>query len=421
MRNGGSAQEKTGSGKKWDRIWVNVHLATMDGQTPYGIVEDGALAVKDGRIAFVGRRTDLPAQPDQVADRVEDGDGNWMTPGLIDCHTHIVYAGDRSDEFELRLNGISYEEIARRGGGIKSTVAATRAASENQLFAESLPRMQGLIAEGVTTVEIKSGYGLDLATETKMLRVARRLGQHCGIRVKTTFLGAHAVPVEYNGRSEAYIDYLCNGMLPAIAGEGLADAVDVFCETIGFSLHQTERMFKAAKQHGLPVKLHAEQLSNQHSAKLAARYGALSADHLEHLDEDGVIAMAAAGTVATLLPGAYYFLRDTQPPPIDLLRRHRVPMALASDSNPGSAPTGSLLLMLNMACTLFGLTPAEALHGVTDVAARALGLSSEIGRLEVGRWADCALWNIRTPAELSYRFGHNPCRRVLVAGKSIGN
>jgi imidazolonepropionase len=391
-----------------DSLFVNVHLATMARQ---GDIADGAIAVADGRIAWLGRRAEAPA-----AAQVVDGEGCWLTPGLIDCHTHILYAGNRSDEFEARLNGASYEDIARAGGGIMSTVRATRAASEEELLRQSLPRIRALLAEGVTTLEIKSGYGLTLEHEARMLRAARLAGQRLPVRVVTTFLGAHALPPEFAGRADAYIDELCERVLPAIAAAGLADAVDAFCERIGFTAEQTARLFDVASSLGLPVRLHAEQLSDQGGAALVARYGGLSADHLEHLSEAGIAAMAAAGTVAVLLPGAYYFLRDTRPPPVEALRAAGVPMAVATDCNPGTSPLSSILLALNMACTLWRLTPREALAGCTIHAARALGLAAEIGSLEVGKCADFALWDVARPADLAYAMGFNPCRMVVKGG-----
>ena len=395
----------------WDVLYTNVHLATLvDG---YGELRDGAIAVKDGSIAWLGRRADAP----HSAAQVHDGAGCWLTPGLIDCHTHIVHAGNRSDEFEARLNGAGYEEIARRGGGIMSTVRATRAAAEDELMRQSAARVASLLAEGVTTIEIKSGYGLDLESEAKMLRVARRIGSELPVRVATTFLGAHALPPEFAGRADDYIGEVCERMLPALVAEGLVDAVDAFCERIGFSHAQTERVFAAAAAHGIPVKLHAEQLSDQRGAQLVARFGGLSADHLEHLSQEGVAAMATAGTVAALLPGAYYFLRESTPPPVAALRAAGVPMAVATDCNPGTSPMTSLLLALNMACTLWRLTPQEALAGVTVNAARALGLQAQIGTLEVGKRADFALWDIARPADLSYAIGFNPCRGVVNAGR----
>lgn len=394
----------------WDALFTNLHLAAMtDG---YGAVHDAAIAVKDGRIAWLGPRADAA----ETAAATHDCGGRWLTPGLVDCHTHIVHAGNRSDEFEARLNGASYEDIARSGGGIMSTVRATRAASEDELLRQSLPRVASLLAEGVTTLEIKSGYGLTLEAEAKMLRVARRIAGLLPVSVATTFLGAHAVPPEFAGRADDYVTEVCEHMLPHIAAQGLADAVDAFCERIGFSTAQTERVFQAARALGLPVKLHAEQLSDQGGAGLVARYGGLSADHLEHLTPAGIAAMAAAGSVAVLLPGAYYFLRDTTPPPLAGLRAAGVPMALATDCNPGTSPMTSILLAMNMACTLWRLTPLEALAGCTVHAARALGLQHEIGTLEVGKRADFALWDIARPADLAYAFGFNPCRGVVNAG-----
>ncbi|MDB5909532.1 MAG: imidazolonepropionase [Massilia sp.] len=392
------------------QVFVNLHLAAMTGG--YGELRDGAVRVEDGRIAWVGPRK---AAPLEGASQVDCG-GNWLTPGLIDCHTHIVHAGNRSDEFEARLNGASYEDISRAGGGIVSTVRATRAASEDELLRQSLPRIASLLAEGVTTIEIKSGYGLDLASEAKMLRVARRAGIVLPVRVATTFLGAHALAPEFAGRPDDYIDALCEQMLPQLTALGLVDAVDAFCERIGFTNAQTERVFEAARKLGLPVKLHAEQLSDQRGAQLVARYRGLSADHLEHLTEEGVAAMAAAGTVAVLLPGAYYFLRDTTPPPVSALRAAGVPMAVATDCNPGTSPLTSILLAMNMACTLFRLTPQEALAGCTIHAARALGMQADAGSIEVGKRADFALWDIARPADLACAMGFNPCRGVINAG-----
>ncbi|WP_082616831.1 imidazolonepropionase [Massilia sp. Root418] len=394
----------------WDVLYTNVHLATMvDG---YGELRDGAIAVKDGRIAWLGKASG--ASPDQAA-AVHDGAGCWLTPGLVDCHTHIVHAGNRSGEFEARLNGATYEEIARAGGGIMSTVRATRAASDEELYAQSLPRIASLLAEGVTTLEIKSGYGLTLESEARMLRVARLVGERLPVSVATTFLGAHAVPPEFAGRADDYVAEVC-AMMPLLAGQGLVDAVDAFCESIGFSYAQTERVFQAAAALGLPVKLHAEQLSDQRGAELVARYRGLSADHLERLGADGIAAMRQAGTVAVLLPGAYYFLRDTTPPPVAALREAGVPMAVSTDNNPGTSPMTSLLLAMNMVCTLWRLTPLEALAGCTVHAARALGRQGEIGTLEVGKRADFALWDIARPAELSYAIGFNPCRGVVYGG-----
>ena len=404
----------------WDAIWINANLATMTpGSGPYGAITDGALGLQRGRITYVGPAADLPSPPEQLATSVHNADGAWITPGLIDPHTHIVYGGNRAGEFEMRLEGATYEEIARAGGGIVSTVAATRDADESDLTESGRVRLERLAAEGVTTVEIKSGYGLDTETENKMLRVARRLERLLPITVRTTFLGAHALPPEYQGRPDEYIDLVCEEMLPAANDENLVDAVDAFCETIGFTAAQTERVFEAARALDLPVKLHAEQLSDQQGAQLLARFGGLSADHLEYVSEDGVKALARAGSVAVLLPGAFYFLRETKLPPVDLFRRHGVPMALATDSNPGSSPATSLLLMLNMACTLFRMTPEEALAGVTRNAARALGMADSHGSLEQDKTADFVLWDIDRPAELAYAIGANPCLAVIRSGEIV--
>lgn len=401
-----------------DRLWKHARLATMasagSAQEPLGIVERGVIAAHDGVILYAGPEADAPAFD---AAEVIDCEGRWITPGLIDCHTHLIFGGDRSREFELRLEGASYEEIARAGGGIVSTMKATRAASEDELVAAALPRLDALLAEGVTTLEVKSGYGLDLASELKMLRAARRLGEVRPVRIVTSFLGAHALPPEFAGDADAYIDHLCTVMLPAAAQAGLADAVDAFCEGIGFSPDQTERLFRAATALGLPVKLHAEQLSNLHGAALAARHGALSADHLEHLDEAGIAAMAVSGTVATLLPGAYYFCRETVLPPIEALRLARVPIALATDCNPGTSPLTSLLLTMNMGATLFRLTVPECLAGVTRNAAQALGLSHRLGTLEQGKACDLAIWDIERPADLVYRMGFNPLHARIWSGQ----
>lgn len=404
----------------WDAIWINANLATMTkGSGPYGAVTDGALGLQRGRLTYVGPAADLPSPPEQLAASVHNADGAWVTPGLIDPHTHIVYGGNRAGEFEMRLQGATYEEIARAGGGIVSTVAATRDADESDLTESGRVRLERLAAEGVTTVEIKSGYGLNTETENKMLRVARRLERLLPITVRTTFLGAHALPPEYQGRPDEYIDLVCEEMLPAANEENLVDAVDAFCETIGFTAAQTARVFKAARALDLPVKLHAEQLSDQQGAQLLARFGGLSADHLEYVSEDGVKALARAGSVAVLLPGAFYFLRETKLPPVDLFRRHDVPMALATDSNPGSSPATSLLLMLNMACTLFRMTPEEALAGVTRNAARALGMAESHGTLQQGKTADFVLWDIDRPAELAYAIGTNPCLAVIRSGEIV--
>jgi imidazolonepropionase len=395
-----------------DSLWTGVHLAT---HSDAGEVRDAALAVRDGRLAWLGRERDLPSG--LQARECHEGGGAWVTPGLIDCHTHLVYAGNRSDEFEARLHGASYAQIAARGGGILATVRATRAASEDDLYAQSLPRARALAAEGVTTLEIKSGYGLDLATERKMLRVARRIGAELDVEVRTTFLGAHAVAPEYRGRADEYLDLLCEQMLPALAAEGLIDAVDAFCETIGFTPAQCERLFVAAGRLGLPVKLHAEQLSDQGGATLVARHAGLSADHLEWLSPTGIAAMARAGTVAVLLPGAFYWLRETRLPPIAQLRAACVPLAVATDNNPGTSPLTSLLTAMNMACVLFGLTPGEALAGTTVHAARALGLAADRGSLAPGQRADFVLWKVDRPADLAYAIGPAPVRAVVRGGR----
>ena len=398
-------------------IWSGCRAATMqpDAPEPYGLVEDAAIAVEGDRIAWIGPQRELPADLQQRCTRRHDAGGALVTPGLIDCHTHLVYGGDRAAEFELRLNGASYEDIARAGGGIASTVKATRAASEEDLAAQSQARLQALMDEGVTTVEIKSGYGLALEQERKCLRVARSLAGMHPVDVRTTFLGAHALPPEFAGRTDDYVTEVLR-MLPLLHGEGLVDAVDAFCERIAFSTAQTERVFQAAAALGLPVKLHAEQLSDSGGAALAARYGALSCDHLEWLGEDGAAAMARAGSVAVLLPGAFYFLRETRLPPIELLRGKKVPIAISTDCNPGSSPCTSLLLMLNMACTLFRLTPEEALAGVTRVAAQALGLPDR-GVLAAGKRADFVLWDVQRPAQLAYAIGANPRRQTVFKGQ----
>lgn len=398
----------------FDTIWLDARLATLSADRPgLGAIERGAVAAKDGRIAFAGAMADLPTGWD-ARTRIAL-DGRWVTPGLIDCHTHLVYAGDRAYEFELRLAGASYEEIARAGGGILSTVKATRAASEDALVAQSLPRLDALIAEGVTTIEIKSGYGLDRENEIKQLRAARRLARERNADVVTTFLGAHALPPEVSDK-DCYVDRVC-AMIPGIAREKLADAADAFCEGIAFSPAQIARVFAAARAAGLAVKLHADQLSNLHGARLAAEHGALSADHLEYTDEEGVTAMARAGTAAVLLPGAFYVLREKQLPPVEVLRRHNVPVAIATDCNPGTSPLTSLLLAMNMAATLFHLTVDECLGGVTRNAARALG-RADIGTLEPGKQCDLAVWNIERPAELVYRIGFNPLHARIFRGKA---
>ena len=422
---GGPAKRYNWVMEPCDHLFRRCRLATYAGETPHGLVDRGALAVRDGRIAWVGREDDLPS--DLEVEHEWNGEGRLLTPGLVDCHTHLVWGGDRIREFEERLTGVPYAEIARRGGGINATVKATRDASEAELFASAVRRLDNLLAEGVTTVEIKSGYGLDLDTEIRMLRVARRLGRERAVRVRTTFLGAHAVPPEYAGRSDDYLDLVLGEMLPAVAGGAdgdagdarLADAVDAFCENIAFSTAQVDRLFTAAREHGLPVKLHAEQLSLQGGAALAAGHGALSADHLEYLDADGVRAMAAAGTVAVLLPGAYYYLRETRQPPVEKLRAHGVPLAVATDLNPGSSPVHSLLATVNLACLLFGLTPEEGLAGVTRNAARALGLGDELGTLEPGKRADLALWDVDEPTALVANLGLVPRVTRFVGGQPV--
>ncbi len=404
----------------WDTLWIDVRLATMaEHEEGYGIVEQGALAIADGKLVFAGPASDLPGQPSALARVVWKGEGRWITPGLIDCHTHLVFGGDRSQEFEMRLNGASYAELQLAGGGILSTVRATREASEDELVDSAMPRLDALRAEGVTTIEIKSGYGLARESELKMLSAARRLATLRPVTIKTTFLGAHALPGEFKDREDAYIERVVDEMMPAAARAGLADAVDVFCETIGFNLANTERVLIKARELGLPTKIHAEQLSDMGGAALAARYGALSADHLEYLGPDGVDAMAKAGTVAVLLPGAFYVLRETKLPPLDLLRERRVPIAVATDANPGSSPVLSLLLMLSMAATLFRLTPQEALAGVTRNAARALGMAATHGTLEVGKAADLAVWDIERPGDLAYWVGRNPLYRAVRNGDIV--
>ena len=403
----------------WQTLFINVNLATMtDGANSYGAIENGALAISDGKIVWLGKESDLPTYNPEIVN-VIDGLGKWLTPGLVDCHTHLVYGGNRANEFEMRLEGKSYQEIANAGGGIVSTVSATRNATESELLASALPRLTALHHQGVTTLEIKSGYGLDTINEIKMLKVAGQLAEQLPVTIKRTFLGAHALPVEYKDKPDAYIELVCNEMIPLIAKDKLADAVDVFCESIGFSVEQTEQVFSSAQKHGLPIKVHAEQLSNLGGTALAAKYSALSSDHIEFLDEAGIKAMKKADMTAVLLPGAFYFLRETQLPPMDLLRKHGVPMAIATDANPGSSPINNIQLMLNMACTLFRLTPAEALAGVTCHGAKALGLSENKGQLSLGFDADIALWNIDRPAELCYQFGVNPLDTLFVAGQKV--
>lgn len=404
----------------FDTLWKNLHAATMTDNGSFGIINNAAIGIKNGRIEWIGRESILPGAPDTLSEYVFDGEGKWVTPGLIDCHTHLAYAGSRAAEFEQRLQGVSYEEIARAGGGIASTMRAVRETSEDAIFDQTLFRLLTLFRQGVTTFEIKSGYGLDTASERKLLRVATRLRDDYGFRVQRTFLGAHALPPEYANRSDDYIDMICHDMLPTLHAEGLIDTVDAFCEHIAFSTGQVQQVFDTARSLGLPVKLHAEQLSNLHGARLAAQYQALSADHLEYLDDAGIDAMRAAGTVAVLLPGAFYFLREKQLPPVDALRKAGVPMALATDHNPGTSPCLSLLLMLNMGCTLFRLTPEEALAGVTRHAARALGWQDNIGTLEIGKAADFTLWDITHPRDLCYMFGHNPAIGVVKDGEWHG-
>jgi len=398
----------------WDGLIVGASLATLDADAGYGAIEDGAVGWRDGVLTYVGPRAALPGDPDALAGRTIDARGGWITPALIDCHTHLVFAGDRAGEFEQRLQGASYEQIARAGGGIVSTVRATRAANEAELLAQSLPRARALLADGVATVEIKSGYGLDFDNERKMLRVARRIGEELGIGVRTTFLGAHALPPEFAGDPDGYIERVCE-WLPQLHAEGLVDAVDAFCERIGFDAAQTRRVFEAARALGLPVKLHADQLSDGNGAALAAEFGGLSADHVEHTSIDGVRAMAEHGTVAVLLPGAFHVLRETKLPPLEEFRARHVPMAVATDCNPGTSPLQSLRLAMALACTHFKLTPEEALRGATVHAARALGLRDR-GALRVGMRADLAHWAINQPAELCYWLGGNPLLSVYLAG-----
>jgi imidazolonepropionase len=395
-----------------DRLITDCRLATMVEGEPYGAIDDGAILIADGQIVWAGARADLPAHEGAEIDRL---DGRWVTPGLVDCHTHLVFGGDRSGEFEHRLGGATYEEIARAGGGIVSSVAATRAASEDELYASALGRLAGLKATGVTTVEIKSGYGLDRDSELKMLRVARRIGREAGVRVRTSYLGLHAVPPEWKAERARYVDLAVDDILPAAHAEGLVDAVDAYCEPIAFSTDEVGRLFDKARALGLPVKLHADQLSDGGGAALAAKYGALSADHIEHTGEAGVKAMAAAGVVAVLLPGAYLMLRETTPPPIELLRRHGVAMAVATDCNPGTSPLASMTAAINLACVQFRLTPEEALAGATRIAAKALGLD-DVGTLAAGKAADLAVWDIERPAELAYWLGKPLLARRMAGG-----
>jgi len=403
----------------WDAIWINAHLATMATQSDYGIIENAAIGVADGKIIWIGAMQDLPDAPEKSAKTVHDVEGKWITPGLIDCHTHLVYGGNRATEFEQRLNGASYAEIAQAGGGILSTVKATIAATEDTLYHAAKKRLNALIGEGVTGVEIKSGYGLTTDAEIKMLRVATRLRDDSGIRVQRTFLGAHALPPEFKNDKDGYISKVCAEMLPAAIAENLVDAVDAFGEKIGFTPDQVRRVFDTAKASGLAVKLHADQLSDQGGGGIAADYQALSADHLEYASEDSIKKMAAAETVAVLLPGAFYFLKETKLPPITLMRQHKLPIAIATDCNPGSSPSTSLLLMMNMACTLFAMTPLEALQGTTRHAAQALGWQNDCGTLEIGKAGDFALWNISHPAELSYHIGFNSCEATVLGGQTV--
>ncbi len=412
-----SAMVHTNAPNPLDTVWLNARLATLAPTQPgLGILESGAIGAREGRIAFVGAQAELPAAWRNGA-RVVDCEGRWITPALIDCHTHLVYGGDRAHEFELRLAGATYEEIAHAGGGILSTVRATRAASEDELVRSALKRLDALIAEGVGTVEVKSGYGLDLDAERKSLRAARQLAKQRDVAIRATFLGAHALPPEFADKRDAYVAYVADTMIPTLADEGLIDAIDGFCERIAFTPDEITRVFAAAKRRGLPMKLHADQLSNSGGASLAAEFGALSADHLEYADEDGVAAMAKASVVAVLLPGAFYVLKERHAPPVELMRKHRVPMAVATDCNPGTSPMTSILLALNMAATLFGLTVDECLAGATRNAARALGLTEETGTLEAGKWADLAVWDIERPAELVYRLGFNPLHARVWRGR----
>lgn len=401
----------------WDRIWVGGHLATLDPALEgYGEIRDGALASRAGRIVWVGPEGDLPAPPRECAREVHDLEGGWLTPGLVDCHTHLVFAGDRSGEFEARLKGASYEEIARAGGGIRTTLRSTRAATEDELFREAVPRVLATGAEGVTTLEIKSGYGQDPESELRMLRVARRLGKSPSVDVRTTLLAAHVLPPEYEGRRAEFLEMVREEMIPRAVTEGLADGIDAFCEGIAFSVEECRGVLEAGRRAGLAGHLHADQLSDGGGAALAASVGALTADHLEYISREGVRALAEAGTTAVLLPGAFYFIKETRSPPVEAFREAGVPMAVATDLNPGSSPLNSLLLAMNMACTLFGLTPEEAFRGVTVNGARALGLEGDRGTLEEGKKADLALWKIGHPRELSYWIGTRPCTGAVKDG-----
>jgi imidazolonepropionase len=403
----------------WDRLWLGGHLATLaSGAEGYGEIRNGALATFGGRIAWVGPEKDLPGRPDELAREVVELQGRWLTPGLVDCHTHMVFAGDRSGEFEARLRGATYEAIARAGGGIRTTMRATRKASEDELVRDASRRLKGLQSEGVTTVEVKSGYGMETETELRMLRAARRLAGEHPVRIQTTLLGAHVLPPEFEGRREAYLEVIREEMIPLAVGEGLADAVDAFCDEIAFTPRECESVLAAGREAGLAVRLHADQLSDQGGAALAARLGARSADHLERTSPEGVDAMAKAGTVAVLLPGAFYFLKEDHPPPVAGFRESGVPMAVATDLNPGSSPLNSLLTAMNLSCVLLGLTPEEALRGVTIYGAQALGLQGVIGSLEEGKMADLAMWEIGHPRELSYWMGRNPCVGVVKDGEA---
>ena len=404
--------------EKIDALWLDCHIATVSGDDSYGVIENGAMAICEGRIVWTGSAEQLPSGIEQGSTRIHRLNGAWITPGLIDCHTHLVYAGNRVSEYEMRLNGASYEEVARAGGGIVSTVKSVRAAKEQELLEQSLPRLSEMLAHGVTTVEIKSGYGLDVANELKMLRVIKQLKEKLPVSIQATFLGAHAIPTEFKERADDYIDLVCSVMLPEIAKEGLADSVDAFCENIAFSEPQVRAVFEKAHALGLPVRLHADQLSNSHGARLAAEFSALSADHLEYTDEAGVRALKQAGTVAVLLPGAFYFLKEQQRPPVNLFRKHQVPMALASDCNPGSSPVESLLLILNMGCVLFGLTPREAVAGVTVHAAKALGYADR-GVLAAGKRADFAVFEVESLAQLCYPIGTREPSMVVQAGNLV--
>lgn len=403
----------------WDKIWINANIATLHPKrNQYGLINKGAIATKNEKISWVGDVQSLPGSPDSLANEVHDVKGNLITPGLIDCHTHLIYAGNRSNEFEMRLNGTTYEEIAKAGGGIQSTVNATRKASVEELLNQSKKRAMNFLSEGVTTLEIKSGYGLDFDSEMKILTVANYLGEILPLTIVPTFLGAHTLPLEYKNKPDEYVNFVCEKMIPAVATRKLASIVDVYCETIGFNLQQTEKLFATAVHYGLAIKCHAEQLSNLGGAKLAARYKALSADHLEYLDEEGVRAMAEAGTVAVLLPGAFYYLQEKKIPPIKLLREYQVPMAIATDCNPGTSPTDSLLLMLNMACVLFRLTPEEALLGITRHAAKALGIKNR-GFLSPDNYADFVIWDMDYPSNLAYQIGGNLPLKIIRNGKTV--